>query len=557
MKRTSISLFQLCPESLALCLQKCVKGKSLRPGKQVHTILLTSGMNMNILSLNSRLVGMYASCGDMRSANYMLGKIQNPNVFALNWMILSSAFNGYYEDAIRYFSLMRELGHTGNKFTFSIVLKACVGLMDLNKGREVHAVIIKVDFQNFVSSANSLIDMYAKCGRISYARHIFDRMGDRDVASWTSMICGYCNVEKIGLALVLFERMKLERLEPNDFTWNVMMAAYARSGDSHQAFALLARSTRDGFVPDLVTWNALISGFTQSHKLMEAFKCFRDMLVSGIQPNHVTLTVLLTACGLTGSVQRGREIHGFIYRNWLGNNVFVASALIDMYSKCGSLKEARSVFDWIPNKNIASWNAMIGCYGKWGMVDSSIKLFEKMKEKGIQANAVTFICVLSACSHSGLVEKGLEIFRSMRESYKIEISKEHYACVVDLLCRAGKMVEAYEFLRDMPIGVTESILGAFFNGCKIHGRRDLASMMVEDIMRMKLIKPGGFVALSNIYAAEGEWEEVENIRNVMKDREVHKSPGFSWFEMKGGFRSVEEEKENKFSSGAGIHYRML
>ncbi|KAJ7969236.1 Pentatricopeptide repeat-containing protein [Quillaja saponaria] len=475
MKRTSISLFQLCPESLALCLQKCVKGKSLRPGKQVHTILLTSGMNMNILSLNSRLVGMYASCGDMRSANYMLGKIQNPNVFALNWMILSSAFNGYYEDAIRYFSLMRELGHT----------------------------------------------------------------------------------EKIGLALVLFERMKLERLEPNDFTWNVMMAAYARSGDSHQAFALLARSTRDGFVPDLVTWNALISGFTQSHKLMEAFKCFRDMLVSGIQPNHVTLTVLLTACGLTGSVQRGREIHGFIYRNWLGNNVFVASALIDMYSKCGSLKEARSVFDWIPNKNIASWNAMIGCYGKWGMVDSSIKLFEKMKEKGIQANAVTFICVLSACSHSGLVEKGLEIFRSMRESYKIEISKEHYACVVDLLCRAGKMVEAYEFLRDMPIGVTESILGAFFNGCKIHGRRDLASMMVEDIMRMKLIKPGGFVALSNIYAAEGEWEEVENIRNVMKDREVHKSPGFSWFEMKGGFRSVEEEKENKFSSGAGIHYRML
>ncbi|XWS73484.1 hypothetical protein CRYUN_Cryun02cG0133200 [Craigia yunnanensis] len=319
-------------------------------------------------------------------------------------------------------------------------------------------------------------------------------MTKRDVASWTSMICGYCNVGKSEEALGLFERMKLEGLQPNEFTWNVMIAGFARSGDINAVFALFGRMNKEGLVPDLVTWNAIISGFVQSQCPFEALNLFGNMLVSGIKPNHVTITGLLPACGLTGS----NQIHCLIYRLGLDVNVFFASALIDTYSKCGSVKDARNVFD------------------------------KMMQVEGVQADDATLTSVLSACSHSGYVEKGLKIFRLMKQSYGIEGAKEHYACVIDMLCPSGRIVEAYELVKEMPFEVTDSIVGAFFNGCNVHGRKDLTNLMSKQILKMELKRPGGFVTLSNIYAADGEWEEVENVRKLMKEKKIHKKPGFSW-----------------------------
>ncbi|KAE8700273.1 DEAD-box ATP-dependent RNA helicase 39-like [Hibiscus syriacus] len=467
-KRKTFSL-----DHMALLLHKCLKAKALKPGKQLHARLLVTGTDMEVLSLSSKLVGVYAVCGDMKSSGFVFERIKNPNVFAVNWMVLASAFNGHFKEAI------------------------------------------------------GLVDMYCKCGNVSYARKVFDRMIERDVASWTSMICGYCNVGKNEEALGLFERMKMEGLQPNEFTWNVMITTFARRGDIRAAFTLFGRMTKGGLLPDLVTWNTIISGFAQSHCPCEAFNLFRHMFVSGIKPNHVTVTGLLPACGLTGFVRMGREIHCMIYRLGLDVNVFIASALIDMYSKCGSVRDARNVFHNIPCKNAASWNALIGCYGKHGMVESAVKMFERMLEEGVQANDTTLTCVLSACSHGGYVEEGLRIFRSMKQRYGIEGAKEHYACVVDMLCRAGRIVEAYELVKEMPFGVTDSIIGAFFNGCKVHGRKDLAKLMGEQILKMELKRPGGFVTLSNIYAADGEWEAVENVRNTMKKKKIHKKPGFS------------------------------
>ncbi|MED6155089.1 hypothetical protein PIB30_002297 [Stylosanthes scabra] len=549
MKNLKSGKLQLCPYDFALFLQKCLKAKALRPGMQVHATLLTSGTNMNTFSLSSKLLAMYASCGDLKSARLLFPKIENPNVFAFNWMVLGLAYNGYYDDALCYFRWMRQVGHLGNKFTFPIVLKACVGLMDVNKGVQVHAMACEMGFQDHVSVANALIDMYCKCGRVSYACRVFEKMPVRDVASWTSMICGFCNSGKIEEALVLFERMKLEGLEPNEFTWNVMIGAYARSKDTSKAFGFADRMKKEGFVPDLIAWNALISGFVQNHKDMEALKLFRELLNSGIQPNQVTIAALLPACGSSGYIIWGREIHGFILRKGFDVNVFIASALIDMYSKSGNLKDAHTVFNNIRSKNVASWNAMIDCYGKYGMIDSSLELFRKMQEQGLQPNEVTFTCLLSACSHSGSVQKGLEIFRSMKEYYGIEATLQHYACVVDLFCRSGKTVEAYEFLKMMPMQVTESIAGAFLNGCNIHGRSDLAKMMADELMKIQLKGSGGIVTLSNIYAADGEWDQVGNLRKVMKEKNVHKSPGFSWLEKPGEILEGKKEKERINKAG--------
>ncbi|XP_059665182.1 pentatricopeptide repeat-containing protein At5g59600-like [Cornus florida] len=529
-------------DNLSLLLQKCLKAKALKPCKQIHAFLLASGVNMSILSLNSRIIGVYAICGDVKSAKLKFQSTPKPNVFAFNWMIFASSFNGYYEEAIGYFSLMEKSRNIPNNYTFSIVLKACVGLMDLCKGKEVHAMSSKMGFESGVSVGNALIDMYYKCGNLRYARQVFDRMTERDVASWTSMICGYSNVGKIDQSVVLFEQMKLEGLEPNEFTWNAMIAGYARRGDCNSAFTLFSRMRREGFIPDLVTWNAMISGFVQSQKYVEAMELFRDMLIAGLKPNQVTVTGLLPACGSTGSIRSGKEIHGLIYRMELCVNVFVASALIDMYSKCGSVKDASNVFNKIPVKNVASWNAMIGCYGKHGLVDSSIQLFQRMQDERMQANEVTLICVLCACSYGGLVEKCLKIFRSMKENYGVEVSKEHYACVVDLLCRSGRMEEAYDLVNEMSMEITDSVVGAFFNGCRIHERRDLAKKMAEDILRMELKRPAGFVSLSNIYAADGEWKEVEHLRQLMKAMGVHKKPGSSWVEKRNEFAESKLEK---------------
>lgn len=553
--RSNISL-----DPIAGLLKQCLKFKTLRGGKQVHAWLVTRGTDLRILSLNSKLVGMYASCGDVKSATLVFKRIRNPNVFALNWMVLASAFEGYYKEAIGYFCSMKDSVFIYNKYTFSIVLKAFVGLLDLNKGKEVHCMVKQLGFESDVCVANALVDMYGKCGCIGYARTVFDRMAKRDIVSWTSMISGYCNVGKIEEALVLFERMKLEGLEPNDFTWNALISGYARRGDSDGAFSLLSKMTREGLVPDLVTWNAMIAGFVQGERAGDAFKLFQDMLVLGVKPNLVTVAGLLPACGMVSSIQRGRAIHGLVYRLEFDiSNAFIASALIDMYSECGSFKDARTVFEKIHNKNVASWNAMIGCYGKHGMVNTSIQLFERMHGEGIQANDVTLLCVLSACSHSGYVEKGLEIFWSMKERYMVDGKKEHYACVVDMLSRSGRLVDAYELVKEMPIEVTKSIAGAFFNGCMIHGRRDLAEKMIDDVTRGDLKKPGSFAMLSAIYATSGERKEVRNtMKKIVKERKAQKEPACSQVEEKDEFVGVEIEKENnEVSIKAGIFSNVI
>ncbi|KAL8159460.1 hypothetical protein V2J09_000997 [Rumex salicifolius] len=402
-------------------------------------------------------------------------------------------------------------GNLPNKYTFSTILKACVGLLDLSKGKEVHAVTSLMGLGTDVLVCNALIDMYCKCGDITYARKVFDKMPNRDVASWTSMISGYCNLGMLDESMALFNTMKLDGIQPNDFTWNSIIAGYARSGDCDQALQICNRMTTEGLVPDLVTWNALISGFAQGNQAAKAVELFKNMIAKGIKPNSVTITGLLPACEL-GSIQAVREIHSMVYRLNLDINVYIAGALVDTYAKCGSINYANNIFEQTQIKNNPMWNALIGCHARHGLVDSAIQLFERMQRTGFRANQVTLVCILSACSHGGLVEKGMEIFRSMKKEYGVEANKEHYACVVDLLCRAGRMEDAYEMvIRAVLIEGSESALGAFFNGCQIHGRRDLAKRVAQNLLQMEFKRPGGFVTLSNIYAANGDFDEVENI----------------------------------------------
>ncbi|KAL9233628.1 hypothetical protein vseg_008599 [Gypsophila vaccaria] len=518
---------KLSYSELSLILQKCTKSKESNLAKQIHGICTVNGIDASQMSLDAKILGVYASCGNVSYARQVFDKMPSPNVFAFNWMISVMAFHGFYQEAFGYFSLIRKVRTLPNKYTFSVVLKACVGLLDVSKGREVHCMINKMSCECDVLVCNALIDMYCKCGKVHYGRKVFDMVPVRDVATWTSMISGYCNAGEINKAVALFKSMKRDGLEPNDFTWNALIAGYAQNGDHEGTLELFSQMNGEEPCTDLVTWNALISGFGRSTKPGKALDLFREMLVAGIKPNYVTVTGLLPVCGIIGAIKRGRELHGLIFRLALELNIYVSGALIDMYSKCGSVKSARNVFEATKMRNVPLWNVMIGCHWKHGMVGESLCLFEEMQEQGFRPNEVTLVCALSACSHGGLVEKGMEIFSTMKEKYQVEANKEHYACIIDLLCRAGKLEEAYELVERMPMAPTESVLGSFFNGCRIHGRRNLAEQMAKNLAKYEFRKPGTFVTLSNIYAGEKEWEEVQKVRNIMKGKGVSKEPGFS------------------------------
>lgn len=498
MKRSLLSL----PNYFSSLLQTCTKQKVLKPCKQIHGLLLTNHVDMNSFSLSSKLIGAYASSADLISSKLLFQQTPHPNVFAVNWIIQTLISSGSHKEAIGYFSQMlesRKRNSSPNRYTFSGILKGCRDFMDVILGKQFHCLVYKMGFEDDTSVCNCLMDMYGKCRKINDARKVFDKMSDRDIASWTVMVCSYANVGKIDESVTLFERMRFEGVERNIISWTAIIAGHARIGDSETAIEFFSRMGEEGLAPDLVTYNAMISGFVQSEKAVEALRLFHKMLTSGFKPNQVTVTGLLPSCGMINSIRRGKEIHCLIYRMQIDINAFVGSALIDMYLKCGTIREAENVFNTIGIKNVATWNAMIGCYGKHGMVTSAIKLFGRMKDEGIEPNEVTITSVIHACSHGGLDEKGMEIFKSM----EIEPNEEHYSCLVDLLCRYGRIEEAYGVVKEIieMEMATDSIIGAFLNGCKIYERRDLAEK-VGEYVRMEMKKAGSFVTLSNIYASD-------------------------------------------------------
>ncbi|KAL4567704.1 hypothetical protein LXL04_023296 [Taraxacum kok-saghyz] len=436
---------------------------------------------------------------------------ENLNVFAYNWMISALTADGYFKEAIKYFSLLQESRNlVPNSYTFSFLLKCCVGLNDSNKGKEVHSMLYKLGHHVNSSVVNPLIELYSKCGSLTYARQLFDKMSKPDIISWTNMISAYSNSGNPHESQSLFDNMKLATIEPNEFTWNALITAYARTGDTDGMSTTFSKMTKTGLTLDIMTWNTMISGFVQNQQTNQAVKLFNQMLVSGSKPSPITITTILKAITSTGSIIPGREIHTQILKTNMLTNPFITTALIDMYSKCGCVKSAKTVFETTPSKNTASWNAMISCYGHHGIIDSAIDIYEKLEKEGVDPNEITLTCVLASCSHGGYVEKGLGIFKRVKESQRVKIGAEHYGCVVDMLCRCGKMELAYELLVEMG---TDSMVGAFLNGCVVYERGDLVRKMREDLVK----REGGFVGMCKVYANEGEWGEVERLREVMKD----------------------------------------
>ncbi|KAF6151323.1 hypothetical protein GIB67_040596 [Kingdonia uniflora] len=384
-----------------------------------------------------------------------------------------------------------------NHFVYPNVLKCCSGFLETNETKCVHAQIVKWGYGGYLIVQTALVHAYLRWGsNVGVARELFDEMLERNVVSWTAMVSGYARVGMIGNAIELFEEMP-ER--------------------------------------DVPSWNALISGCTQNGLFSEGVALFRRMMEDGYdqRPNQVTVVCVLSACGHLGMLQLGRWIHGYIYRNDLGLNSFVSNALVDMYGKCGSLSEARRVFDSISVKNLTSWNSMINCLALHGRSDSAVSTFEEMMSCGgeVRPDGITFVGLLNACTHGGLVDQGYKYFYFMIHDYLIEPEIEHYGCVIDLLGRAGKFEELIEIIRNMKIDPDEVVWGSLLNACRLHGRMDLAELAVNNLIEINPNNAVYGIMLANIYGELGKWDQVGKVRKILKDQRVHKTPGCSWIEI--------------------------
>eukprot|EP01018_Ginkgo_biloba_P026876 Gb_29534 [translate_table: standard] len=548
--------------TLASVLKACASLVALEHGKQVHAHIVENGMESNVI-IRSALVDMYAKCESILDACKVFDRIPKRDVVLWTAMIAGYVQNGHGERALILFRQMQQTAMEPNVFTWASVLKACSSLGVLERGWQIHAHIIKTGLESDLSVGNALVDMYAKCGRIVDAISFFDRMPQRDVISWTSIIAGYMQNDHYEEALQLFHQMHLAGIKPNAFTFTCVLRACAILGFLEQGKHVHALLIRTGSEPvialgnalvdlyakcgnveearslfirmperDIVSWTVMITGNAQNGNGEEALKLFSQMQQAGMIPDKFSFASVLSACTSLTLLQPSKQLHSYIIKTGFESDVSVGNALVDTYAKCGSIKDACRVFDRMPEQSVVSWNAMIAGFAHHGCGNEALQLFQQMQEIGIKPDHITFIVVLYACSHAGLVDKGHLYFDSMTQDHGITPRLDHYVCMIDLLGRAGCLDEANDLINAMPFEPDALVYKTLLGACRTYGNIELGERTADYILKLELQETASYVILSNIYAEAGKWDYVAMVRKIMKDRGVKKKPGHSWIEVR-------------------------
>ncbi|CAM8989062.1 unnamed protein product [Rhodiola kirilowii] len=530
---------------------------------QIHARLGVFGLRGNGF-LITKFLNACANLGEIRYARKLFDEFPDPYVFLWNAVIRGYAKHNLFYDAVRIYLRMHIVGVSPDCFTFPHILKACGGLPSLRVGKMVHGQIFRYGFNSDVFLQNGLVAMYIKCEDVGCARVVFERLCDRTVVSWTSLISGYSQNGQPMEALRIFSQMRLcGDVRPDWIALVSVLKAYADLEDLNQGesvhscvikmglefeqdlvVTLTAMYARSGQVmtarslfdqvecPNLLLWNAMISGYAKNESPDKALELFKIMIDKNIPTDSITVRSAILAQAHVGSLRGAKWMDDFIGKSQYRDDVFVNTALIDMYTKCGSIESARTVFDRTTEKDVVVWSAMIVGYALHGQGRQALDLFSIMKQTGVSPNDVTFVGLLMACNHSGFAAQGLELFHSMK-LYGIEPRHQHYACVVDLLARAGHLNKAYEFIKEMPIEPGASIWGALLSACKTYRHVDLGAYAAKQLFTLDPLNTGHYVQLSNLYASVRLWDQVARLRVLMKEKGLTKDLGHSSIEING------------------------
>ncbi|CAN4098241.1 unnamed protein product [Withania somnifera] len=520
--------------SLSSVLRVCAKGGGSNfgetdndlpntQGKQVHGLTIKLGFERDLHVCNS-LLDMYAKNGDMESAIVLFGILSETSTVSWNIMISGFGQNHDKERAMEYMERMRGSDVEPDEVTYINMLAACV-----------------------------------KSGDVENGRLIFESMACPSLISWNAILSGYSQNEEHLEALKMFREMQFQNQRPDRTTLAIILSSCSEMGflecgvqvhatslkcvfpgDIYIGSGLIGMYLKCGRVEaalrifdgltqaDIVCWNSLITGLSYNSLDEEAFTLFKQMLKMGILPNEFSFTTTLSCCTKLSSLSQGRELHGLIIKHGYANDIVVGSTLIDMYCKCGDVDGARVHFDMMPCKNTITWNKMIHGYAQNGRGTEAIFLYEDMIYSGVKPDVITFIASLTACSHSGLVDLGLKMFNSMQQQYGLKPLVDHYTCIIDCLGRAARFSEIEELIDKMPCKDDSVVWEVLLSCCRLHGNVILARRAAEELIRLDPQNSAPYVLLANMYTSLGRWDDTEEIRAAMLERQVTKDPGFSW-----------------------------
>ncbi|CAO2842354.1 unnamed protein product [Amaranthus hypochondriacus] len=483
------SVLKACGEQLNLCF-----------GREVHNSLLVSEYG-GCQYVQNALISMYGKCGEIEVARLLFDKLSNKDAFSWNSMISGYASKGMWEEAFVLFDQMRHEGVEMNMITWNTIIGGCLRL-------------------GHYSRALSLLSQLRACGF---------RLDDVSVASGLSA-CSHIGAIKLGKEIHASTfrggYAKFKNVQ------NALITMYACSEDHRHArivFQLMEEK-------DIISWNSIISGFAHFGKFEEASFLFNEMLLCGFKPNHVTIASILPLCARIGNLRLGKEFHCYILKHQsLREHLVLWNSLVEMYARAAKLSEAKTIFKSLTSKDVVTYTSLINSYGVLGEGEIALKLFEEMQSSGIKPDHITFVAVLTACSHSGLVIKGQFFFDKMWSVYGIDPHLEHYACMVDLYGRAGLLKKAIEIIRRMPFEPSADMWATLIGACQIHRNTDIGEWAAEKLLALRPRNPGYYVLIANMYAAAGCWDKLARVRTLMRDIGLVKPPGCAWVDIGSGF----------------------
>ncbi|EXB53614.1 hypothetical protein L484_005164 [Morus notabilis] len=438
----------------------------------------------------------YVRCNDLDAARKLLEGMNEKIGVAWNAMISGYVHHDRFQEALKMFRKMQSQGILQDEFTYTSIISGCANSGIFQLGKELHAHILRTEAEptkDFsLSVNNALVTLYYRCGKVDLARKIFDKMPVRDIVSWNAILSGYIEAKRIEEAKSFF----VEIPERNGLTWTVIVSGLAQNGYGE-----------------------------------EAMKLFNQMRLEGFEPCDYAFAGAIISCAVLGALEHGCQLHAKLICSGHDSSLSAGNALITMYARCGVFEDAELLFLTMPCVDSVSWNAMIAALSQHGRGVQAIELFEQMLKEDIRPDRITFLTILSACSHAGLVKEGRHYFDSMCGSYGITPGEDHYARMIDLLCRAGQFAEAKNLIDSMPFEAGVPIWEALLAGCRTHGNMDLGIQAAERLFELIPQHDSTYVLLSNMYADVGKWENVAKVRKLMRDRGIKKEPGCSWIEV--------------------------
>ncbi|CAK9161005.1 unnamed protein product [Ilex paraguariensis] len=561
--------------------------------KELHGHRIRTQLYRDSSSMSDVIRSYALSPNSLPKALFAFNQIEQPMLLIYNHMVRGLSQSDRPVEALHMYNQMRNQGLFGNNLTFIFVFKACSRVSDIAHGQKVHAHAMKLGFESYLYVCNALIYMYASCGDFGFARKLFDEMSEKDLVSWNSLICGYSQCFRYKEILGLFDAMKTanvkadavtmvkvilacshvgdqkiadsvvkyiednnveidvylgntlvdmygrrgsvqlalevfdQMVEKNIVSWNAMIIGYAKVGDLVVARRLFDEMPES----DVISWTSMITGYSQANQFNDAVRLFQEMMVAKVKPDEITAASVLSACAHLGRLDVGKAVHDYILKHSVKVDIYVGNSLIDMYCKCGSVRKALEVFQKMKEKDSVSWTSVISGLAVNGIADYALRLFSEMLSEGVRPTHGTFVGILLACAHAGLLDKGLEYFESMEKHHRLVPEMKHYGCIVDLLSRSGNLDRAYEFIKQMPILPDVVVWRILLSACKLHRNVVLAEIATNKLLELDSLNSGNYVLSSNTYAGADRWDDAIKMRKLMEEGNVEKPFGWSSIEV--------------------------